>query len=84
MALRFTQKAKEDHYTKVAKGVKATKKGSKFTKKEQMAYARGQMDARNEAKRNWAYKNATPQERKAYRDKKRAEREAYKKGKDSK
>lgn len=73
-----TQKEKRIHYTQVANGTKPVKKGSKFTKKEQIAYARGQRDARNESARITKYKNSTPAERAAYKQKKAAERAAWK------
>ena len=46
---------KLEHYSAIASGKKAPKKESKFSKAEQIAYARGQRDARNEANRIYAY-----------------------------
>lgn len=77
MAL-FGQKEKRQHYTDVAKGTKPVKKNSKFSKKEQLAYARGQRDARNESARICAYKNSTPEQREEYAAKQKAAREAWK------
>ena len=42
----FSQKEKRKHYNAVAKGEKPVKSNSKFNKKEQIAYAKGQRDAR--------------------------------------
>lgn len=70
----FSLNEKLSHYTAVAKGEKATKKGSSFSEAEQRAYARGQRDARNESRRVWKSKNSTAAEKKAYKDKKAAER----------
>ena len=76
--LKRSQKEKRIHYTQVANGTKPVKKGSKFSKKEQIAYASGQRDARNESARITKYKNSTPEERAAYKQQKAAERAAYK------
>ena len=73
-----TQKEKRVHYTQVANGTKAVKANSKFSEAEQRAYARGQRDARNESARICKYKNSTPIEREAYKQKRKAERAAYK------
>lgn len=73
----FTSNEKREHYSKVADGTIAPKKGSKYSAKEQTAYARGQRDARNEEARNFAYKNATPEQRKAYKEKQKADRAAF-------
>ena len=73
----FTKKEKAKHYEEVARGKKPTKKGSKYSKAEQMAYARGQDDARKEAQRDWKYKNSTPAEREKYREERRKSREEY-------
>lgn len=43
------------HYTDVASGKKATKKGSKFSDSEQRAYARGQRDALNKQRCTFAF-----------------------------
>lgn len=77
MAL-FSQKEKRIHYSQVADGSKAVKSGSKYSDAEQRAYARGQRDARNESRRICAYKNSTPEQRDAYRQKRAAERAEYK------
>lgn len=74
----FTMKEKQKHYTAVANGSKSVKKNSKFTKKEQQAYARGQRDARNEQLCAFAYKNATPAERKKFKEKRAKKAAAYK------
>lgn len=74
---RRSQKEKRIHYTQVANGTKSVKQDSKFTPEQQIAYARGQRDARNEAARITAYKNSTTEQRKAYKEKKAAERKAY-------
>lgn len=74
--IKRSQKEKRIHYTQVAKGEKPVKKGSKFTKKEQIAYAAGQRDARNESRRICAYKNATLEQRAAYKEKRKAARAA--------
>lgn len=63
----FSQKEKLQHYSDVASGVEATKKESKFTDAEQRAYARGQRDARNENRRIFAAKNATPEQKESFR-----------------
>ena len=75
----FSAKEKRDHYNKVAKGEKPVKENSKFSKAEQIAYARGQRDARNESLRMYAYKNATQEERDEYAYKQQIKRETYKK-----
>ena len=75
----FSAKEKRDHYNKVAKGEKPVKENSKFSKAEQIAYARGQRDARNEGLRMYAYKNATQEDRDAYAYKQQLKREEYKK-----
>ena len=77
MAFGRTQKEKRIHYSQVASGEKAVKANSKFSEAEQRAYARGQRDARNESARICAFKNSTPEQRKAYNEKKAAERAAY-------
>jgi len=46
---KFSQREKRKHYSDVAKGKKPTKKDSKFSKQEQIAYAKGQANARNES-----------------------------------
>lgn len=78
---KITQKEKLEHYTAVANGSKATKAGGKFSEAEQRAYARGQRDARNESKRIFASKNATPEQREAYKAQRKAKRQAYKNSK---
>lgn len=78
---KITQKEKLAHYTAVANGSKATKAGGKFSEAEQRAYARGQRDARNESKRIFASKNATPEQREAYKAQRKANRQAYLKNK---
>ncbi len=75
---RPTLKEKLAHYTGVAKGEIPTKANSKFSVEEQKAYARGQRDARNESRRIWKSKHSTAAEKKAYREKKAAERAARK------
>ena len=77
----FSPKEKLDHYTKIANGQKKVKGDSKFTEAEQIAYARGQRDARNEGIRQYAYKNSTPEQREAYKQKRK---EKYKKYKETK
>lgn len=74
---RRSQKEKRIHYTQVAKGEKPVKENSKFTAEQQIAYAQGQRDARNEAARITAYKNSTPEQRKAYQEAQAAKRKAY-------
>ena len=69
----FTSKEKLKHYDKVAKGEKKVKSNSKFSKDEQIAYAKGQRDARLESQRIFAIKNATPEQREAFK-KKQAEK----------
>ena len=76
--MAFSFKEKLSHYKAVAKGDKKTKTGSKFSKKEQQAYARGQVDARNEQRRVTAFKNATSEQRQAYKQSQREKRAAYK------
>lgn len=76
--MAFSFKQKLAHYSAVAKGEKPTKKGSIFSKKEQQAYARGQRDAMNEQRRFFKFKNATDEERRQYKEKRKVEREAYK------
>lgn len=73
----FSMSQKREHYASVAKGETPVKKDSKFSKKEQIAYAKGQRDARNESVRMYKYKNSTPEERAAYKQKRRADRLAY-------
>lgn len=73
-----TQKEKRIHYSQVAKGEKPVKANSKFSEAEQRAYARGQRDARNESARICKYKNSTPIEREAYKQKRKAQIAAYK------
>ena len=73
----FTQKEKRAHYTAVARGDKPVKANSKYSEHDQIIYASGQRDARNEAARITAYKNATEAERAAYAEKHRAEQAAY-------
>lgn len=46
----FTPNEKLKHYSCVASGKIPTKKDSKFTKKEQISYAKGQRDSRNESR----------------------------------
>lgn len=53
----YTMNEKLAHYSSVAKGEKAVKQTSKFTSAEQIAYARGQRDARNEQRKIFAIKN---------------------------
>lgn len=71
-------KQKREHYASVARGETPVKKGSKFSKKEQIAYAKGQLDARNESVRMYKYKNSTPEERAEYKRKRKESRLAYK------
>lgn len=72
------QSEKLKHYTQIANGTKLVDLGSKYTMGEQIAYARGQRDARNEARRIFAIKNATPEQRKAYKEKKKANKPKFK------
>ncbi len=68
------------HYNDVAKGKKATKKDAKkHNAKEQKSYAAGYRDAVNDQRRAYKYKNSTELERQAYNEKRRQEREDYKK-----
>lgn len=64
---RFSLKEKLAHYKAVAQGKKPTKAVSKFTEFQQRAFAEGYVNARNEQNRIYAYKNATPEERKAFK-----------------
>lgn len=82
--MAFKIKQKEEHYKKVAKKEIPVKKTSKFAEEEQIAYARGQVDARMEQKRIYAYKNATPEQRKAYRDEQLIKRAEWLKSKKNK
>ncbi len=77
----FTQKDKLQHYSDVANGKAEVKANSKFSKKEQQAYARGQRDARNENRRIYAIKNSTPLQRAEYSEKRAKERVKYLKNK---
>lgn len=70
----FKQSDKLRHYSAVAKGEKSVKSNSKFSAAEQIAYARGQRDARNESNRIFAMKNATPEQRQAYKEARKASR----------
>lgn len=81
---RFSLREKRRHYTDVASGKKDVKKDSKFSPEEQRAYARGQRDALNEAARITKWKNSTPEENAAYKERKRKEREEWKKNKQAK
>lgn len=47
----FSQRAKYAHYKAIAKGASGVKKDSKYSEKEQRAYARGQVAAREECYR---------------------------------
>ena len=76
--MAFSFKQKLAHYSAVADGSKSAKKESKFLQQEQRAYARGQRDARNEQRRAFAFKNATSEQREAYRAKRKAQLEGYK------
>lgn len=75
---KFSMKQKKEHYTAVANGSKSVKNGSKFSEAEQIAYARGQRDARNESVRVFKYKNSTPEERAEYARVRKERRKAYK------
>jgi len=77
--MAFTRKEKRQHYTAVAKGEKPVKEKSKFSKKEQQAYARGQRDALNENARITAWHKSTPVEREEYKAKQKAKTDAWKK-----
>ena len=68
----FSFKSKLDHYSSVAKGQKEIKANSKYSEAEQRSYARGQMDARNESKRLFAFSKATPEQRAAYKEQRKA------------
>ncbi len=70
----FKQSEKLKHYSAIAKGDKPVKSDSKFSEAEQRAYARGQRDARNENNRIFAIKNATPEQRQAYKEARKAKR----------
>ena len=74
----FSLQEKREHYTAVASGKKPVKKDSGFTRKEQISYAKGQRDARNEELRVYAYKQATPAARAKFEKQKRARAEKYK------
>lgn len=74
----FSQKEKREHYNGIVKGTVPVKKDSKFSPAEQIAYARGQADARNESARICAYKKATPIQRKAYKEEKAKKRAEFK------
>lgn len=76
--MSFSFKQKLQHYSAVADGSKSAKKESKFSQLEQRAYARGQRDARNESRRAFAFKNASSEQRDAYKAQRKAAREAYK------
>ena len=80
----FSPKQKHEHYTQVANGTKKVKDTSKYSEAEQIAYARGQRDARNEQQRIYAYKNSTELERLAYKNKRKEERRQYKANKKGK
>lgn len=73
----FSQKEKRKHYNAVAKGEKPVKSNSKFGKKEQIAYAKGQRDARNESVRITAYKNSSAEQRSAYKKQQAERRKQY-------
>ena len=76
MAL-FSQKDKRAHYTAVANGAVPIKANSKYSAAEQLAYARGQRDARNENARIFASKNATPEQKESWRIKRAEKKAAY-------
>lgn len=73
----FSQKEKLKHYTGVANGTIAVKAESNFNEAEQRAYARGQRDARNENRRIFASKNATPEQKESWRLERARKRLAY-------
>lgn len=80
--MAFKIKEKEEHYKKVAKAELPVKQSAKFSEEEQRAYARGQTDARMEQKRIFAYKNSTPEERKAYKEQQILKKAEYLKNKE--
>lgn len=76
--MAFGFKDKHKHYTDVASGKEPVKQDSKYSEAEQRAYARGQRDAMNEARRVTAYKNASQKQREEYAAKRAVERERFK------
>ena len=74
---KFSMKEKRSHYNAVAKGEKKVKADSKFSKKEQIAYARGQADARNEEARVYAFNHSTNEQRKAYAEQRKKSRQDF-------
>jgi len=53
----FNPQEKREHYRAVSRGQKATKYPSKFEPQRQKDYAKGQVDARDEAASIWGRKN---------------------------
>lgn len=80
--MAFKMKEKEEHYKKIAKLEKPVKEQSKYSEEEQRAYARGQVDARNEQKRLYALKNSSEEEKKVYREEQIIKRAEYLKSKE--
>ncbi len=74
---KWSLKSILEHYTAVAKGQKQVKANSKYSEAEQRAYARGQMDARNQSKRLFAFSNATPEQRQAYKAQRKARKKDF-------
>lgn len=76
----FTKKEKREYYTKKAKGEIAPKKESKYSEAEQLAYARGQRDARNDIMvGEMLGKNSklSDAEKKAFKERRKAQRAKY-------
>ena len=79
---RFTQKERLAHYEGIANGTKPTDTNSKYTKKEQIAYARAQVQARKENNINYLLGKNSPlsvEEKGALKGKLRAKNQEFKK-----
>lgn len=63
----YTQAEKEQHYKDIASGKIQPNANSNRSAAEQIAYAKAQVDRRNEERRIYAYNHSTPQEREKFK-----------------
>lgn len=77
----YTPKERRAHYTGVANGTIPPKADSKFSAQEQIAYAKGQRDARNDQTMGYLLGKNSPlsaAEKQKLKDNRKATRESYK------
>ncbi len=72
----FTRREQREHYRGIVNGTVPTKKDSKYSKAEQVAYARGKLEEMDKQAASWVRKNGTPEQKAGLEEKNKKFRES--------